>query len=87
MTMFLHVLIATVFVLTTPALALACAVCGTSGIENNSWAYFAMTMVLSGLPLGMIGGVVFWVYRRAVKAEGGERNEVAVPAASDLAGR
>ena len=47
-----------------PAAALACAVCGTSGPTDNSWAYFAMTMVLSGLPLCMIGGVVFWVSRR-----------------------
>jgi cbb3-type cytochrome oxidase subunit 3 len=64
-----RVLVATLMTVATPALALACAVCGTSGIENNSWAYFAMTMVLSGLPLGMIGGVVYWVYRQAAKAE------------------
>ncbi len=66
---FTRVLIATLFVLAAPAAAFACAVCGTSGIENNSWAYFAMTMVLSGLPLAMIGGVVFWVYRRASEAD------------------
>jgi hypothetical protein len=56
-------------VLATPALALACPVCGTAGPGDNGWAYFAMTMVLSGLPLGMIGGVVFWVYRRSTKVE------------------
>lgn len=66
---FPRVLIAVLFVLAVPAAALACAVCGTSGIENNSWAYFAMTMVLSGLPLAMIGGVGFWVYRRASAAD------------------
>jgi len=67
---FLRLLIALLFVLAAPAVALACPVCGTSGMENNSWAYFAMTMVLSGLPLAMIGGVVFWVYRRASAADG-----------------
>ena len=63
-------LVATVFaVLAVPALALACPVCGTAGPNDNGWAYFAMTIVLSGLPLGMIGGVVFWVARRSSAAD------------------
>ena len=56
---------ASLMLLAAPTAALACAVCGTSGPTDNGWAYFAMTMVLSGLPLCMIGGVVFWVSRRA----------------------
>jgi hypothetical protein len=63
-------LVATVVaVLAVPALALACPVCGTAGPNDNGWAYFAMTIVLSGLPLGMIGGVVFWVARRSSAAD------------------
>lgn len=54
--------------LAAPSAALACAVCGTSGPTDNGWAYFAMTIVLSALPLGMIGGVVFWVRRRGSTA-------------------
>jgi hypothetical protein len=48
-----------------PAAALACPVCGTAGANDNGWAYFAMTIVLSGLPLGMMGGVGYWVYRHS----------------------
>lgn len=66
---FTRALAALSFVCAAPAAALACAVCGTSGMENNSWAYFAMTMVLSGLPIAMVGGVVFWVYRRTSAAD------------------
>lgn len=57
--------IALVLVAFTPAAALACPVCGLAGPGDNGWAYFAMTMMLSVLPLAFIGGVVYWVYRRA----------------------
>ena len=43
---------------------LACAVCGLMGTGENGWAYLAMTVVMSALPLMMIGGVSWWVYRR-----------------------
>lgn len=56
-----------------PATAFACPVCGTAGANDNGWAYFAMTIVLSGLPLGMIGGVVFWVARRSSESEDSRR--------------
>ena len=51
------------------AMFVACAVCGLAGTQENSLAYFAMTWLLSGLPLAMIGGVGFWVYRRASAQE------------------
>ncbi|MBX7098238.1 MAG: hypothetical protein K1X89_11040 [Myxococcaceae bacterium] len=35
------------------------------GQADTEWAYIAMTAVLSLLPLGMMGGVAFWLYRRA----------------------
>ena len=47
-----------------PEAAFACPVCGTPGTEEAGRAYFTMTLVLSGLPLAMIGGVGYWVYRR-----------------------
>jgi hypothetical protein len=34
------------------------------GTGENGWAYLAMTLVMSTLPLMMIGGVSWWVYRR-----------------------
>jgi hypothetical protein len=47
-----------------PEAAFACPVCGTPGTEEAGQAYLTMTLILSGLPLAMIGGVGYWVYRR-----------------------
>jgi hypothetical protein len=47
-----------------PARAYACAVCGLGGTRDNWLAYFTMTWVMSGLPVAMIAGLAFWVYRR-----------------------
>ncbi len=62
-------------VASTPGVVLACPVCGPAGTENTAWAYLTMTLVLSGLPLAMIGGVGYWLYRRNAshEAEDGER--------------
>jgi hypothetical protein len=62
---------ALLMIVAAPALALACPVCGTTGPTDNGGAYVAMTVVLSGLPLAMIGGVVFWVARRVSAADAG----------------
>ena len=77
-----------------PAPAEACAVCGLSGTQDNAFAYVVMTWVLSGLPLAMIGGVAFWVYRRMAAHEavtaavrgpvGTPADAVPHPGASDL---
>ena len=42
----------------------ACAVCGLTGTQDNWQAYRSMTVMMSGLPLAMIGGLAFWFYRR-----------------------
>ena len=49
----------------------ACAVCGLMGTGENGWAYLTMSVVMSALPLMMIGGVSWWVYRRASKHDVG----------------
>jgi hypothetical protein len=47
-----------------PALALACAMCGGGGDSPRSQAaFFNTTIILSLLPLGMIGGGVWWLRR------------------------
>jgi nitric oxide reductase large subunit len=62
--------VATIAVLTalgifgTPARALACPVCGLGGTQDNWMAYGAMSVILSVLPLGMIGSLAFWAYRK-----------------------
>jgi hypothetical protein len=53
----------------TPAQALACPVCALVGSGDNAWAYRVMSAVLIMLPLGMIGGAVLWLSRRAAAAD------------------
>lgn len=50
-----------VFVL-FPDLAHACAVCGFGADESRA-AYIGTTVLLSVLPLSVIGGIVFYVWR------------------------
>src|SRR5215510_3169659 len=52
-----------------PAPALACPVCGLVGVSDNTWAYQAMSAMLTLLPLAMIGATVWWVARRAARAD------------------
>ena len=59
------ILTALLFLLLVPAPAFACPVCGLAGSGETNGAYFVMTIIMSGLPLVMIGGVVFWIYRRS----------------------
>ena len=51
--------------------ALACAVCGTGPDESN-WAFLKGTALLSLMPLGFIGGGVFYFVRRNREAEAAE---------------
>ena len=46
----------------------ACAVCGLMGTGESGWAYFAGSAALSLLPLMMIGGISWWLYRRVKNA-------------------
>ena len=64
--------------------AWACAVCGQGSGEDQS-AYLAMTGVMSLLPLGMLGGVIFWVARSVRKADQLEQLEQAQQVASTTA--
>ena len=52
-----------------PASALACPVCGFIGTSDNTWAYQAMSAMLTVLPLAMVGAIVWWVARRAARAD------------------
>ncbi len=47
-----------------PGLCEACAVC-FSGRDETRAAFLATTLLLSGLPLALIGSLVFWLRRRA----------------------
>jgi hypothetical protein len=51
-----------------PASALACPVCGLVGSSDNTWAYQAMSVMLTLLPLAMIGATVWWLARLTTRA-------------------
>jgi hypothetical protein len=52
-----------------PASALACPVCAFVGTSDNTWAYQAMTAMLTLLPLAMVGATVWWLTRLAARAD------------------
>jgi hypothetical protein len=52
-----------------PASALACPVCALIGPSNNTWAYQAMSVMLTLLPLAMVGATVWWLARLAARAD------------------
>ncbi len=52
-----------------PGSALACPVCALVGTSNNTWAYQAMSAMLTFLPLAMVGAIVWWLTRLAARAD------------------
>ena len=52
-----------------PGAALACPVCALVGTSNNTWAYQAMSAMLTLLPLAMVGATVWWLTRLAARAD------------------
>lgn len=49
--------------------AFACAVCGTNVEDKSTDAFFQGTILLSLVPLVVIGGITFYIYRRSKAAE------------------
>lgn len=49
----------------TPGSAWACSVCGLAGVRDNWAAYGIMSVILSLLPLGMIGSITLWLAKRS----------------------
>ena len=69
MTSRVSILAGSLFVL-VPELARACAVCGAGADEDASRiAYLVTTIVLSALPLVMLGGFLLWLRARARRAQ------------------
>lgn len=69
----MRVVVATVILVLAPRVALACPACALVGGKGNSTAYVSMTIMLMALPLGMILGIVVWLYRGVRRAEAGAR--------------
>ncbi|HXV36771.1 MAG TPA: hypothetical protein VEC18_06470 [Myxococcota bacterium] len=55
--------------LLVPSLAAACAVCFTGRTDETRVAFLATTVLLTALPLAMIGSLVWWLRRRAQQLE------------------
>ena len=70
-------ILATAIVALVPATTFACPVCGVGNAGDNNWAYGAMSIVLSVLPLGMLVGGSFWLYRRVKQREDGPEEGLA----------
>jgi hypothetical protein len=51
-----------------PSLVLACPVCG-QGRDGSGPALLVMSIIMTILPLAMIGGVIGWIYLRVKRAE------------------
>ncbi len=65
--------------------ASACAGCGAAETEATRWWYIATTVLLSVLPLGFVGTVVFVLFKRARPLEGAPASRTAPE--TDLATR
>jgi hypothetical protein len=58
------------------ALMLACAVCG-AGEDPARGTYVVMTLIISGLPLAMLGGIAWWVIKSNRAHEAADRAQAA----------
>jgi hypothetical protein len=60
-----------------PRIALACSVCMSGRDDETRAAFLATTGLLSLLPLSMVGGLVWWLRRRARELERAEAGSAA----------
>ena len=70
--------------LAAPRAALACAVCLGSQSDLARTAFFGTTMLLTVLPFVLIGGLIWWVRRRAREIGEQERREARAARAPDV---
>jgi uncharacterized iron-regulated membrane protein len=68
--------LAAAWTLAAPRAALACAVCLGSQSELSRKAFFGTTMLLTLLPFALIGGLIWWVRRRARALDEQARREL-----------
>ena len=61
------------------ALLLACAVCGSGEGDLSKGAYVWMSVIISLLPLVMLGGILAWVVLTARAAERKQAQEANTP--------
>ncbi len=72
-----------ILVTAVPAVARACPVCFDAN-EQNRAAFIVTTILLSTLPLAMVGVIVLWIRDSARGPEAGERSTSGAPASDPL---
>jgi hypothetical protein len=72
------VLLSLVLLPVLPGAASACAVCFDTTAENRM-AFMVTTVILSLLPLGMVGGAGVWLRKRSREQDEQERGEQPSP--------
>jgi hypothetical protein len=75
-------LLAAALIAAAPDAARACAVCFAADDDGGRVAYLATTVFMSALPLGMIGGLVWWLYRRARERQSPSARSTSMAASS-----
>jgi len=75
--------LATLAALGAPSTVLACAAC-VSAVDRNRTVFMISTILLSLLPLAMIGGGLLWIARQARGRLAGEFVERETPAGAAL---
>jgi hypothetical protein len=65
--------------------ALACPVCFSAKDEAQRQAFFDTTIFLTLLPLALIGGIAYWIFKRSVSLAAEEAAETSAAAADEAA--
>lgn len=68
-------LIATSVWLAAPSAALACSVCVGTGNADTTMAYRLMTAFMTLTPMAIVGGVIYWIWRRYKALDAAEEAE------------
>jgi len=74
--------LAAAVIVASPQLARACAVCMSGREDDVQFAFILTTVLMSILPLMLVGGVVWWIRRRLCEMEANQaaRDALAVVA-------
>ena len=71
--------VAALAIVLSPQLANACSVCMTGKDDETRAAFIAMTAFMTFLPIGLIGGLVWWLRRRALAMQSIESPRLVQP--------
>jgi hypothetical protein len=79
--------VTTTLLLWSPRVAEACPVCGVGRDDETRTAFILTTAFLTLLPLAMLGGIVWWLVRRARQLEASWQDAASATAAASVVSR